>query len=155
MKRLVTVIAMAGVLGLGVTTTASAQNPYCDAYAKDVARSETGGNIVGGAAVGAVGGAILGGIFGKKKKGVGTGAIAGAVGGGAVGAATRNRAYNQAYADCVAQQAAVKQPVQPAYAPAVGTNAWKQACSQKYNSFNWNTGYYLGFDGDYHLCKIP
>ncbi|WP_421722996.1 BA14K family protein [Bauldia sp.] len=151
MKSIVATIAIAGLLGLGVTS-ASAKDPYCDAYAKDYARDATGGNIVGGAAVGGIGGAVLGGILGKKKKGVTTGAIAGAVGGGALGAATRNRAYNQAYAECVANKANYAQPVG---APPVGSNAWKQMCSQKYKSFNWNTGYYLGYDGDYHLCKIP
>lgn len=30
---------------------------------------------------------------------------------------------------------------------------WIAYCSSKYNSFNADNGYYLGYDGYYHYCK--
>ncbi|MCB1496732.1 MAG: BA14K family protein [Bauldia sp.] len=158
MKSLVTAVAMVGLVATGFTgfgvTGASAGNSraYCEQYAKDVSRQETGGNILGGAAVGAIGGAVLGGIFGGGRKGsVGTGAAVGALGGGGLGAVNRTRVYDRAYQECINQKAAPA-----AYgAPPVGSKKWKNLCSQKYRSFNPATGYYKGYDGDYHLCQIP
>ena len=37
--------------------------------------------------------------------------------------------------------------------PAPWTPAWYNYCSAKYNSFNPNTGYFLGYDGRYHFCQ--
>lgn len=155
MKIVVSAIALAGLMGLGVTTASAQNSPaYCDQYAKNYARQTAGGNAVAGAVIGGIGGAVLGGILGKGNKAVAPGAVAGAVGGGVIGGASWQKKYNQAYYQCINQPPQYQAPP-PAYAPAVGTQAWKQACSQKYNSFDWNTGYYLGYDGDYHLCKIP
>lgn len=33
------------------------------------------------------------------------------------------------------------------------TPAWYDYCRRKYRSFNQDTGRYLGFDGELHLCK--
>jgi hypothetical protein len=33
------------------------------------------------------------------------------------------------------------------------TPAWYDYCRRKYRSFNADTGRYLGFDGELHLCK--
>ena len=164
MKILVTIAATAGLMIAGVAT-ASAKDAYCDQWAKDQARAETGGNIVGGAVVGGVGGAVLGGILGNKKngknKGLTTGAVAGALGGGALGAATRNRAYTQAYADCVANKASYQPaPVAPAYAPPVGSPQWVAACDAKYKTFNPATGYFIAkYDAAgnpvYRVCSLP
>jgi len=33
------------------------------------------------------------------------------------------------------------------------TPAWYQYCSGKYDSFNPKTGYYKGYDGQYHFCR--
>lgn len=33
--------------------------------------------------------------------------------------------------------------------------SWHSACARKYNSFNWNTGMYLGYDGYWHRCVLP
>ncbi|MEW5421573.1 BA14K family protein [Amorphus sp. 3PC139-8] len=33
------------------------------------------------------------------------------------------------------------------------TPAWYQYCSNKYKSFNPQTGLYLGYDGKYHYCR--
>ena len=64
--------------------------------------------------------------------------------------------YNAAYVDCMTNRKPVAaQAPQPGYLPAVGTKQWKQMCSQKYKSFNWETGYYVGYDQQYHLCQLP
>jgi hypothetical protein len=48
----------------------------------------------------------------------------------------------------------VYQPAQVYYErPAPWTPAWYQSCSQRYGSFNPQTGYFLGYDGDYHFCN--
>jgi hypothetical protein len=46
----------------------------------------------------------------------------------------------------------------PAYAAPVvvyqpWTPTWFSYCRGKYRSFNASTGYYLGYDGDYHFCR--
>ncbi|MEW5421572.1 BA14K family protein [Amorphus sp. 3PC139-8] len=33
------------------------------------------------------------------------------------------------------------------------TPAWYEYCSNKYKSFNPQTGLYLGYDGKYHYCQ--
>ncbi len=158
MKKIVSMSAAAGVLALGMTsatvTTASAASPaYCDGQARAYANQRAGGNAIGGAVVGGIGGAVLGGILGGKK-GVGAGAAIGGVGGAVVGGSSWQRLYNQAYYQCINSGPAYAP--QPVYGiPPVGSQAWKQQCSYKYKSFNWDTGYYLGYDGDYHICQLP
>jgi len=158
MKKTVSMLAAAGVLALGMTSvsvsTASAASPaYCDKQARHYANQRAGGNALGGAAVGAIGGAVLGGILGGGK-GAATGAAIGGVGGAVVGGSSWQKFYNQAYYQCI--NSGPVYPAQPVYGvPPVGSQAWKQQCSYKYKSFNWNTGYYLGYDGQYHICQLP
>jgi hypothetical protein len=48
----------------------------------------------------------------------------------------------------------VYQPSQVYYQrPSPWTPAWYQYCGQRYGSFNPQTGYFLGYDGDYHFCN--
>ena len=44
-------------------------------------------------------------------------------------------------------------PVQYRYGPRPWTREWYDYCSRKYRSFNFRTGYFLGYDGDYHFCR--
>jgi hypothetical protein len=39
------------------------------------------------------------------------------------------------------------------YAPAPWTPEWYDYCEDRYRSFNPRTGYFLGYDGQYHLCR--
>lgn len=42
----------------------------------------------------------------------------------------------------------------PVYAStAPWTPGWYQSCSARYRSFNPQTGYFLGYDGNYHFCR--
>ena len=153
MKTAISVLAMAGVLALGTSGAYAGTAKYCKGYAQTYANQHAGGNAIGGAVVGGIGGAVLGGIIGGKG-GVGAGAAIGGVGGAMVGGSTWQKFYNQAYYQCINQNAP---PPQPVYGnlPPVGSNAWKQQCSYKYKSFNWSTGYYIGYDNQYHLCSLP
>jgi hypothetical protein len=153
MKILVSTFAAIGLLALGTATASAASAGYCDNYARTYANQRAGGNAIGGAVLGGIGGAALGGILGGKNA-VGTGAIVGGVGGAAVGGSSWQRLYNDAYYRCMNSAPAYKP--QPVYGtPPVGSKAWKQRCSYKYKSFDWKTGYYLGYDGQYHVCALP
>ncbi|MDJ0931134.1 BA14K family protein [Breoghania sp.] len=37
--------------------------------------------------------------------------------------------------------------------PRPWTPEWRAYCTSKYSSFNPRTGYFLGYDGDYHFCR--
>lgn len=37
--------------------------------------------------------------------------------------------------------------------PEPWTSEWYSNCSSRYRSFNPQTGYFLGFDGNYHFCQ--
>lgn len=157
MKNLVSAVAAIGVLAVGfsvtpITTASAASAAYCDNQARQYANSKAGGNAIAGGVIGGIGGAIAGTLLGGKG-GTAPGAIIGGVGGVVVGGSTWQKYYNQVYYQCVNQAPVYQQ--QPAYAPPVGSQAWKQQCAQKYKSFQWDTGYYLGFDGGYHVCKLP
>jgi hypothetical protein len=46
------------------------------------------------------------------------------------------------------------QPAPVYYArPDPWTPEWYAYCSDRYRSFNSETGYFLGFDGNYHFCE--
>ena len=47
------------------------------------------------------------------------------------------------------------QVAQPAGQLAVGSPEWKQRCATKYKSFDWNTGLFMGKDGNRHECRLP
>ena len=138
--------------------TAAAQQNYCDGIARDYANSYAGGAAVGGAAVGgamgAVGGAILGGII-NGGKGAGTGALIGGAGGAIVGGTQGGRRwqslYDQAFADCMSRATAPR-PVAGG-APPAWSQQWYQYCSQRYRTFNPNTGYYVAKGGKQTFCR--
>lgn len=156
MKIVISAIALAGALVVGTASASAQVDPYCDQYARDYARSRAGGAAVGGAVVGGIGGALLGNVLGGKNAML-PGAAVGALGGGVVGGSAWKKQYNAAYVDCMTsrQPVAVAPAPQPVYLPPVGSKKWKQMCSQKYKSFNWDTGYYVGYDQQYHLCQLP
>lgn len=157
------VAAIALAMTMAAAGTASAQSrAYCDrearAYANDVA--DPGGEAlrsgVGGALLGAGVGAVLGG-----GKGAGRGAIIGGGVGTFAGAANASaawrHAYDRAFEDCMRRgvrydggraERSTRGP-----APEPGTSEWYDYCSAKYRSFNPDTGYYKGYDGQYHLCR--
>ena len=37
--------------------------------------------------------------------------------------------------------------------PRAWTPQWRAYCTSRYRSFNPRTGYFLGYDGDYHFCR--
>jgi hypothetical protein len=39
------------------------------------------------------------------------------------------------------------------YRPAPWSPAWYDYCSDRYRSFNPRTGYFKGYDGEYHFCR--
>ena len=40
-----------------------------------------------------------------------------------------------------------------AYGPPAWTPEWYAYCESKYRSFNASTGYFKGYDGQFHLCR--
>lgn len=154
MKLVISAIAFAGALMMGAASASAQVDPYCDQYARDYARSQAGGAAVGGAVIGGIGGALVGNVLGGKNAML-PGAAVGALGGGVVGGSAWKKQYNAAYVDCMTNRRPVAAKPQPVYLPPVGSKQWKQMCSQKYKSFNWDTGYYLGYDQQYHLCQLP
>jgi hypothetical protein len=159
--------ATIGALALGMTVvaagTASAQSrAYCDRYATDYANdvADPGAEALRGGVGGALFGAGVGAIVGGGK-GAGRGAIIGGGVGTFAGAANASaawrRAYDRAYGDCMRSNARYdggrrERPVRAA-APEPGSPEWYDYCSAKYRSFNPDTGYYRGYDGQYHLCR--
>lgn len=79
------------------------------------------------------------------------GLAAGAILGSAL-AQPRYRYY--APAPVYVEPPVVYQPA-PAYygRPAPWTPAWYASCDARYRSFNPQTGYFLGYDGQYHFCQ--
>ena len=156
MKIVISALALAGALILGANSASAQVDPYCDQYARNYAKSQAGGAAVGGAVIGGIGGALLGNVIGGKNAML-PGAALGAVGGGVVGGSAWKKQYNAAYVDCMtSRQAPVAVAPQPIYLPPVGSKQWKQMCAQKYQSFNWDTGYYIGAQsGQPRLCTLP
>jgi hypothetical protein len=164
MKKLVGAIVAIAFLAVGVETASAGSPGYCDQYARSYANqySNKGGQIVGGAVAGAVGGAILGGIFGGGHNRVGNGAAIGAGVGALSGAASNspywNQLYQDAYYQCMNSPGPQAAPVyQPGYddLPPPGSRPWKKMCAEKYRSFDWASGTFLGYDGQYHPCMLP
>lgn len=106
-------IMLVGALVLATAATGVPEVAYsqgaskasiCDGYARNFARQNSRGPILGGAAFGAIGGAIIGGILGGP---VGVAAAVGAGGGAVVGGGIRarnyNALYNQAFSSCMAR----------------------------------------------------
>ncbi|CAN5557201.1 hypothetical protein BH10PSE7_BH10PSE7_41880 [soil metagenome] len=140
-----------------VTPAAAQSRGYCDRYARDVADDNANaGDVLAGTIGGALTGALIGGAIGHGK-GAGQGAIIGGVGGtvlGGAGAQAKWRnIYDRAYFDCMSQQRA-----QPVYGGGgrfkPGSRAWFAACSDRYRSFNPDTGLYLSSEGGWRPCRL-
>ncbi len=164
MKSILAIAAVVGMMPM-TTTVAHAQNSpaQCDAYARQQANATIGGNV---AAAGVFGGLFGAGIAAATGNNVGAGAGIG-VGLGLAGAAAANSpAWQQAYANyynaCISARPAAYQPAGPrppsgnppwagGYQP--WTAEWYSYCQYAWRSFDANSGWYLGTDGDYHWCK--
>ena len=44
-------------------------------------------------------------------------------------------------------------PTPAYYAPEPWTSDWYSYCSSRYRSFDPQSGYFLGYDGNYHFCE--
>jgi hypothetical protein len=183
MRRSFLVFAFVGALAIGTGEASAqyyqtyptypAYPTNCDAYARSYAYQTAGypaGGVIGGAAVGALAGAGIGAIVGGPAS-VRRGAAIGAVSGAFIGAASNrwNAAYRFAYNNCVASVRYASPPVvyatppTPAYpvytTPSYGrpypawSQAWFDYCSNRFQTFDRQTGYYKGFDGQYHFCQ--
>lgn len=152
MNRFIHIVALAAVaMGLMAGGAANAASPAeCDAYATSYADQNTNAaaETLGSGFIGGAGAALMCGIFGVKN--VGDCAAVGAGAGltiGAIRSSERWRTlYENAYNQCVSQ---------PIYYPPAGSDAWRQMCAAKYRSFDWYSGYFMGFDRQWHYCKIP
>ena len=91
--------------------------------------------------------------------GIAAAGIFGLAAGALVGSALSQPRYYDYYEPAPVYVAPPPPPVvyQPAQAyyehPAPWTPAWYQYCSERFGSFNPQTGYFLGYDGDYHFCN--
>ncbi len=157
----VVVAASAAVVG-GTSTSAQANERYCDEQAQEYASYHTrrGGGTVGGALVGGSVGAIIGKVVGGNT-GAGVGALVGGSTGAIVGTDRENRRYealyNKAYTDCMQEVSYRQDRPRPqrvqagAYEP--WTDEWYDYCAAKYRSFNPQTGEFLSYSGEYKMCR--
>lgn len=167
MKSILAIAAVMGALAL-TTQTAAAQNSpaQCDAYARQQANASVGGNV---AAAGIFGGLFGAGIAAATGNNAGVGAGIGA-GLGIAGAAAANspqwqQTYANYYNSCLSSRPAAYVPgYQGGPRPPSGnppwaggyqpwTAEWYSYCDYAWRSFDANTGWYLGTDGDYHWCR--
>ncbi|MBN8994684.1 MAG: hypothetical protein J0H63_12555 [Rhizobiales bacterium] len=171
MKIGITLLALAGLIGLGVESASAASPQYCDSVARQYANGKATGSAATGGFVGAIGGAVLGGILGGNK-GAGTGALIGGGTGIVVGGAQWQKFYQQRYDQCMA--ASYQPPPPPPKGPGFAgpprgqqcppiqyavPQSWYQQCAAKYpNSFKWSgpwAGTYMNFDGCRYACQLP
>ena len=69
------------------------------------------------------------------------------------GAFARPRYYDYYEPAPVYAAPPVYRPAQVYYSrPDPWTQEWYAYCSDRYRSFNGQTGYFLGYDGNYHFC---
>jgi hypothetical protein len=79
------------------------------------------------------------------------GFAAGAILGGAL---AQPRYYRPAPVYVAPPPPVVYQPAPAYYAhPRPWTPQWYAYCDARYRSFNASTGYFLGYDGQYHFCR--
>ncbi len=163
MKKLMMTVAALGGVTLFAGNALAASDYDCRVYAEQQANAyaPNGAGAVTGGLLGALGGAAIAGISGGN---TGTGAIAGGVGGAVIGGVgnqqNRQQIYNNAYWQCRGKGNYA--PAQPVYNPGApppgyGQQWWMQACSQKYNSFQWtgpHAGQFKGYDGYWHWCSL-
>jgi hypothetical protein len=88
--------------------------------------------------------------------------VAGAIGfgAGALLGSALSRPYYYSPAPVYAYRPAPVYPAAPVYRPAPvyyraapWTAAWYASCEARYRSFDPSTGYFLGYDGEYHFCR--
>jgi hypothetical protein len=165
-------LALAGLIGLGVGSANAASPQYCDSVARQFANGKATGSAAAGGIMGAIGGAVIGGIVGGNK-GAGTGALVGGGTGVVVGGAQWQKFYQQRYDQCMA--ASYQPPPPPpgaGFAPPpkfsqqqcppiqyAVPQSWYPQCAAKYpKSFKWNgpwAGTYMNFDGCRYACSLP
>ena len=91
--------------------------------------------------------------------GVAAAGIFGLAAGALIGSALAQPRYYNYYEPAPVYVAPPPPPVvyQPApvyyAAPRPWTPEWYSYCGERYQSFDERTGYFLGFDGDYHFCN--
>lgn len=143
----------AAMMAFGAGPASAASPEECERYARAYADRHASGaeDVLGGAASGAIGGAIIGGIV-KGKKGLGPGAGIGA-GIGALGGAARSSqrwqaVFDDAYDRCMARGADYG-----GGAPEPWTPEWYDYCSDKYRSFDPETGTYTTYSGKKRFCQ--
>lgn len=165
-KSLLVVGTLATLVLNGSIAEARSYRASCDAYAKRIAYRQGGGdgaNVVGGVVGGAVAGGIVGGIVGNGQgNSIGTGALIGGVTGGALGAASGDGrrydryAYEEAYSQCMNDRGRTyisqDQPRSRSYSRQRYNSRDVQYCSQRYRSYNPDTGTYLSSSGQYRPC---
>jgi len=99
---------------------------------------------------------VLGGIL-NGNRGAGTGAIIGGTGGALLGATQGSRQwqvlYDDAYNDCMIRSANSRPA--PVYdgAPPAWSREWYAYCSQRYRTFNPETGYFIAKGGRQAFCR--
>ena len=144
MKIVISAVALAGALALGTVSASAQVDPYCDQYARDYAKSRAGG-----AADRRCGGGRHRRCAARQRARRQERHAPGRRG----RRARRRRGRRLGLEEAVQRGlcglhdvAAARSPsrlAQAVYLPPVGSKQWKQMCSQKYKSFNWDTGYYV------------
>ncbi len=157
-----TVVAVSAAFIGGTSTSAKADERYCDEQAHEYASHHTRGKgTVGGALVGGTVGAIIGKVVGGGT-GAGVGALVGGSTGAIVGTDREKRRYealyNQAYTDCIEevsyrQDTQRRQPQVQAGYYEPWSDEWYDYCEAKYRSFNPQTGEFLSYSGEYKMCR--
>jgi uncharacterized protein YcfJ len=158
------VVAVSAAFTLGASTSAQANEQYCDEQAHEYASQHTRGRgTVGGALVGGTVGAVIGKIVGGNT-GAGVGALVGGSTGAIVGTDREQRRYEalyyEAYENCV-EEVSYRQDRRRNTGPArvqAGTyepwsEEWYDYCEAKYRSFNPQTGEFLSYSGEYKMCR--
>ncbi len=148
--------------------------------ANRMAAGSTAGGALAGGAMGAIGGAVIGGII-DGNRGAANGAAIGGGAGALVGAGQGQQKwraiYDQTFNDCMVRATANRPPPLPpvygnrpppppppgygtrppppqAYgAPPAWTREWYAYCSQRYRSFDLNTGYFIASGGVRRFCR--
>jgi hypothetical protein len=165
-------LALAGLIGFGVSSANAASPQYCDSVARQFANGKATGSAAAGGIMGAIGGAVIGGIVGGNK-GAGTGALIGGGTGVVVGGAQWQKFYEQRYDQCMT--ASYQPPPPPpgaGFAPppkfsqqpcppiqyAVPQSRYPQCAAKDPKTFKWNgpwAGTYKNFDGCRYACSLP
>lgn len=150
MKKIIAAAICFGTLALTAVDASAASRRECEIYATDYANSVTrpAGQALAGGLIGAGVGAVIGGIAGNRP---GVGAAIGAGVGAGVGLGANNprwqAAYNEAYRDC-RNDGGSRGRLEP------WTRAWYNACSDRYRSFDPDTGTWIDRNGNERFCEL-